>query len=206
MKKISQTTRKLFTRSVTSSLFGKSCNTYPSRGTTHRDRPNLGAYDPHHNNIGGLCDTLSYNTPKKGVGTCNQGRNRNESNSLYRMPRTPNAFTMTRESSGSTILSMTNSSPSFNRQSQLIINENDNIHKKKQDLDDEEEEEEEDFDIDYLVNSMITVEKYNVNNNLCYENTNYQMDNQNSVKEKYSKDDRWKPMYVYVMHMKFLCC
>ena len=68
----------------------------------------------------------------------------------------------------------------------------------------EEEEEEEDYDIDYLVKSMITVDKYNCKNykrhtynpkNTILKKQNSECNKMNINREKILHD-RWKPLYV----------
>ena len=101
----------------------------------------------------------------------------------------------TREISNTTTISSTTTlSTSNSGKSPLILEELDDQE--------EEEEEEEDYDIDYLLNSMVTVEKYNPNTNLSYYNRRTNENVREVEKTKDTKIDRWKPMYV----MKFLCC
>ena len=63
-------------------------------------------------------------------------------------------------------------------------------------LDDDDEEEEEDYDVDHLVKSMITIDKYNC----CYYNQHQTTANTSMTKidkiDKIDSNDRWNPMYV----------
>ena len=198
MKKITQTTRTLFTRSITNhDPLVKRCSR--SRVATHEFETNSNTsklrrnYSNHHHD---------------------SHHNETNINSFYGI----SSFRMQSiHNNRSTISSMTTPvahvHSSFTHQSPKILNKNDNVKQDEFDDDDdeEEEEEEEDFDIDYLVNSMITVEKYNQQTNIN-SNSDYYCDSDlanhrnNNTKDKNQRIEleRWNPI-MYVMYIVYYC-
>ena len=107
--------------------------------------------------------------------------------------------------------STTHSMTSFCNESLLFFNNVQGDKYSKIESTTYDDSEDEDYDVDYLVKSMITVDKYHYdypnttnttnNENICNHKMNDKHTNCNNIQN--ICNDRWKPLYVY---FNDICC